>query len=157
MSTMPTIPSLPDMKRKDLQIGARKTIRCYHCKGAIDSNQDEEILQANMYNVNIGGVLRYYHPEHFACEKCEKHIPQTEDFVAENNQLIVCLDCYITFYSKKCQTCSQPITGHYREVLEFGCYHEPCFSCHECQKLIGDDTFYIEGGIVCENCFTTLT
>jgi len=78
-------------KRKEFQIGARNAMRCFRCKGAIDTALDEEGMPLMMYHVTIGGIMRYYHPEHFVCEKCEKQIPQTEDFIAENNQIIICI------------------------------------------------------------------
>jgi len=70
---------------------------------------------------------KYYHPDHFLCEKCRASIG-TGQYYKENGKYY-CPDCYLKYFAPRCAFCNRHIEGRY--VMQDGkMYHEACFNRH---------------------------
>ena len=77
---------------------------------------------------------RNYHPECFRCSHCKKSLAG-EQYYEMDNQLF-CENDYHTLYSAKCGACNQIILDDHIEVMGSS-YHNRCFVCQGCNKVLG--------------------
>jgi hypothetical protein len=108
-----------------------QTIICDFCKKSIETGQYLQVDQ------------KYFHSEHFICEKCKKQIkgsyyPKDGKYYHEN--------CYKSTFLKKCSHCKKPIEGEYF-VINNKTYHQNCYDnyiadkCAHCNKIIKGEHF----------------
>ena len=70
---------------------------------------------------------KYYHPEHFLCEKCRKPIGTGQYY--KDNGKYYCLECYQAFFTPRCAYCNRPIDGEYIQH-DGKAYHKDCYNRH---------------------------
>lgn len=92
---------------------------CGKCKAAIKGR-------------TLNALGKSWHPEHFACQVCQK--PITNTTFNEREGQPVCPPCYAQKYCEKCYHCKQPIVGKVIKAMNHS-YHEDHFMCAgPCQK-----------------------
>lgn len=97
-------------------------------------------------------ISKHYHPQCFRCSDCATVI--ASKFYNREGQP-VCDDCMNRVEAakrKKCDRCSNPVTGAY-VAYEGRSFHDECFKCAECLKLLPIDDFYsVNGNPSCFDC-----
>ncbi|CAD6192826.1 unnamed protein product [Caenorhabditis auriculariae] len=96
----------------------------------------DELIFANEYTF---AEEKSWHFDHFACYKCDFKLGGSRYMTRENNPY--CLECYLTYFAKTCDTCQQKI-GPDEKRLNYNDVHwhavEKCFQCVQCREnLIG--------------------
>nr|XP_026486022.1 PDZ and LIM domain protein Zasp isoform X1 [Vanessa tameamea] len=102
-------------------------------------------------NGNIRGPFitalgRIWCPEHFICVNatCRRQL-QDIGFVEENGQLY-CEYCFEQYIAPACDKCHAKIKGDCLNAIGKH-FHPECFSCVYCQKLFGNNPFFLEDGL----------
>ncbi|CDW57667.1 LIM domain containing protein [Trichuris trichiura] len=99
---------------------------------------------------------RVYHPEHFTCSVCGKNIAAGFDYFIGNNNSILCDICYTLKLAPKCFTCKQPL-GEWIVEAAGKQFHEKCFSCYACKKLLRTSKILVyNGNVYCHEDYWTL-
>ena len=119
---------------------------CYDKKYAKTCAKCKNILKEG--GVSCGG--EHYHKECFVCESCSTSIA-TEAF-QQKDGLRYCTPCYKLKYAKTCERCRDfIITGEFF-TLDNQSWHKDCFRCEKCDKVLQQQSFYLEDGKVRLNC-----
>ncbi|XP_028671614.1 four and a half LIM domains protein 1a isoform X1 [Erpetoichthys calabaricus] len=95
---------------------------------------------------------RYWHEDCFRCSKCYKPLAN-EQFAAKDDK-ILCSKCSSRVDSSRCHACYKPILPGTQNVEYKGnAWHEECFTCYQCKKPIGSESFLTKGDdIYCAVC-----
>ncbi|XP_026486027.1 PDZ and LIM domain protein Zasp isoform X6 [Vanessa tameamea] len=94
----------------------------------------------------ITALGRIWCPEHFICVNatCRRQL-QDIGFVEENGQLY-CEYCFEQYIAPACDKCHAKIKGDCLNAIGKH-FHPECFSCVYCQKLFGNNPFFLEDGL----------
>jgi paxillin len=115
---------------------------CHKCGNKIEGSE----------MVAIG---KHYHPACFTCVDCGNQLP-SKFYNREGSP--VCEDCSSKTSSGKklnCSKCSLPINETYVSY-EDRMYHDDCFQCGSCSRVLPIDDFYnVKGKPNCYSCATT--
>ncbi|KAJ6236192.1 lim domain-containing protein a-related [Anaeramoeba flamelloides] len=138
----------------------------YYCGRCMDSLKPKTITSINTSNLPkckkcykpiTGDIMNVdgndYHEICFKCEKCNKMLKNV-DFFKEGTKYY-CNRCIslVKFQKKtsirstnlpKCTKCYKPITGDIMAV-DGKNYHEYCFKCQTCQKMLKNVEFFKDG------------
>ncbi|XP_048485235.1 PDZ and LIM domain protein Zasp isoform X5 [Plutella xylostella] len=102
-------------------------------------------------NGNIRGPFitalgRIWCPDHFVCVNatCRRAL-QDIGFVEENGQLY-CEYCFEQYIAPACDKCHGKIKGDCLNAIGKH-YHPECFNCVYCNKLFGNNPFFLEDGL----------
>lgn len=89
-----------------------------------------------------------WHPEHFCCKVCRKHIG--EEGFHEKEGEPYCSDDYFRLFGAVCSGCSEPVKESYISALN-GLWHPQCFVCHVCHTPFLNGSFFENDGLpLCE-------
>ncbi|KAJ3450569.1 lim domain family [Anaeramoeba flamelloides] len=142
------------VKQKTVKSGLNQSSefpRCHQCMGFIKS--DIMCVDGNDY-----------HEHCFKCDKCNTRLANKEFFLEKG--LYFCSRCVNTLKPKtvtsinttqlpKCRKCFKPITGDIMNV-DGKDYHEYCFKCTKCQKMLKNQEFFKEGSLYyCARCLNS--
>ncbi|XP_048485233.1 PDZ and LIM domain protein Zasp isoform X4 [Plutella xylostella] len=94
----------------------------------------------------ITALGRIWCPDHFVCVNatCRRAL-QDIGFVEENGQLY-CEYCFEQYIAPACDKCHGKIKGDCLNAIGKH-YHPECFNCVYCNKLFGNNPFFLEDGL----------
>ncbi|CAF1116215.1 unnamed protein product, partial [Rotaria sordida] len=103
---------------------------CSKCTRSIDQNHQSNIRFNN----------RLYHTNCFTCGICHKNLSDSTNtnFAIHNNEPI-CAQCKQA-NAKICYACQKPILTGGLITFDTNVYHDDCFRCSQCQKLLTYET-----------------
>ncbi|KAF6212682.1 hypothetical protein GE061_013208 [Apolygus lucorum] len=104
----------------------------------------------------ITALGKIWCPEHFVCvnPKCKRPL-QDIGFVEEDDGLY-CEYCFEQYLAPACDKCRQKIKGDCLNAIGKH-FHPECFKCSYCEKLFGNNPFFLEDGLpYCENDWNEL-
>ncbi|XP_014239745.1 PDZ and LIM domain protein Zasp isoform X4 [Cimex lectularius] len=116
---------------------------CGHCNGQIRGPF-------------ITALGKIWCPDHFMCcnAKCKRPL-QDIGFVEEPDGLY-CEYCFEQYLAPTCDKCHTKIKGDCLNAIGKH-FHPQCFSCSYCDKLFGNDLFFLEDNLpYCENDWNEL-
>jgi len=116
------------------------TSRCYKCKVVISSA------------IKLKALGKEWHQECFTCNKCG--IELKGGFFPHEGEPY-CETDYDDMFLKKCSKCNRSIDNSYFDDRKGGIYHEDCFRCTSCNKVLGDAFFWKDDKIQCQSCGAT--
>ncbi|RWS26783.1 four and a half LIM domains protein 3-like isoform X5 [Leptotrombidium deliense] len=123
---------------------------CYETKYSTRCVKCNEIIGS-------GGVTyknEPWHKECFACAKCNQSLAG-QRFTSRDGSPY-CSQCFADLYARRCESCSNPITGvgGTRFVsFEDRNWHNDCFVCVDCRISLVGKGFITDGSdIVCPEC-----
>lgn len=99
---------------------------CYSCKEAL----------SNGSFIKIGD--KKWHQEHFTCSICTKNLAGVGFFEEDNK--ILCRDCYAERFSPRCAHCDKPCIERYVTAGQKS-YHPECFKCEKCATELSGKQF----------------
>ncbi|CAF3883282.1 unnamed protein product [Adineta steineri] len=118
-----------------------KSKRCFNCHQSI---LDEKFICFNENN---------YHRPCFSCYSCRKSLINQVNIRIKDNQAC-CDECYGEKFSRKCEKCSQIISSGGSIVYKGKNYHEQCFRCGQCSRIMNEKEFYTENDKpCCSQCY----
>ncbi|KAM3842731.1 four and a half LIM domains protein 2-like [Diretmus argenteus] len=116
-------------------------LQCIHCTKPITS----------------GGVTYRDQPWHkvcFVCTGCKE--PLSGQRFTSRDDVTYCLSCFCNLFSKKCVSCSTPISGAGGSKyvsFEERQWHNDCFNCQKCSvSLIGRGFATARDDVYCPDC-----
>uniref|UniRef100_A0A146LR80 PDZ and LIM domain protein Zasp n=1 Tax=Lygus hesperus TaxID=30085 RepID=A0A146LR80_LYGHE len=104
----------------------------------------------------ITALGKIWCPEHFICvnPKCKRPL-QDIGFVEEDDGLY-CEYCFEQYLAPACDKCRSKIKGDCLNAIGKH-FHPECFKCSYCEKLFGNNPFFLEDGLpYCENDWNEL-
>ncbi|KAK5579991.1 hypothetical protein RB653_000003 [Dictyostelium firmibasis] len=105
--------------------------------------------------VNSGGERvkagnSVFHAKCFVCKECKNEL---ESFIRGKDGGLICDECDIKLNARKCFKCQLPIQSTI--VTARGkSFHNDCFCCASCEKIIKGGFFFVEGEFYCSTCDT---
>ncbi|CAF4108003.1 unnamed protein product [Rotaria sordida] len=103
---------------------------CSKCTSSIDQSH-QSIIRFNN---------RLYHNNCFTCGICHKNLNNsTNTKIAVDNNEPVCAQCKLA-NARMCYVCQKPILTDGSITFDTNTYHDDCFRCCQCQKLLIDET-----------------
>ena len=147
---------------------------CKRCKIDLESESDkffvvkgelhcedcmEPIAQCHSCKTGIKATVSYlqhksrtWHAECFKCVICQAWLADGQFNELDDN--LICNECFVRKVSKKCTSCSEPITS---KGVQFGLstYHPKCFVCSECNRNLATGEVKVKekmGNPVCFDC-----
>ncbi|KAG7457770.1 hypothetical protein MATL_G00230850 [Megalops atlanticus] len=125
---------------------------CYEDKFAPRCSRCKKVLVT-------GGVTyreEAWHKECFVCTGCGVQLAGQQFTSQEDSPY--CVQCFSKLYARKCEGCSEPITGFGEgKFVSYGerHWHHACFSCSRCSlSLVGVGFFTEKDQILCRDCST---
>jgi len=111
---------------------------CCHC--------NQKILEKAVQALN-----KTWHNEHFKCHGiCG--LPLAGKTFYERDGKVYCQTDYEKLVADRCEQCNQSIISSAISALNVK-WHPDCFKCKKCNKLIEEETFFVEGKRpVCKKC-----
>ncbi|KAL1459833.1 hypothetical protein WDU94_011786 [Cyamophila willieti] len=101
-------------------------------------------------DVVVTALGHTWHPDHFVCVSCGTKLLYKGFYEKEDNAF--CTDCYEGKYCPKCHGCGGSITDTAIKVSDKK-WHEDCFKCGRCRRLISGPTFRIsDAEVICVAC-----
>jgi len=100
-------------------------------------------------------IGKHFHPKCFTCTDCGVELPSK---FYNREGAPVCESCSIdgNIIATICDKCSRPILSTYVSY-EGKSFHDECFSCNSCRKILPIDNFYsVKGNPHCYDCATRL-
>jgi len=92
---------------------------------------------------------KYFHTGCFICSVCR--VPLVE--YHERGGKTYCNDHFAQEFNPKCHGCSNALDGKYAQDAEGRKWHNGCFKCQHCGKLIGAGKYHEKNGRVhCMDC-----
>lgn len=125
-----------------------------HCEDCM-----EPIAQCHSCKEGIKATVSYlqhksrtWHAECFKCVICQAWLVDGQFNELDDN--LICNECFVHKVSKKCTSCSKPITG---KGVQFGLstYHPECFICSKCDCSLTTEKGKVKeekGKPVCLDC-----
>ncbi|WBW72077.1 paxillin-like protein Pxl1 [Schizosaccharomyces osmophilus] len=112
--------------------------RCKYCTTPIEDRA-----------IHIGND--WFHENHHFCAGCSENFRENSPCIFRDD-LYWCQNCYDNKYAVKCKKCRKPILGVSVNGID-GEYHHDCWNCGVCNRLLGDDGYFvIEGTPICRSC-----
>ncbi|XP_029029695.1 four and a half LIM domains protein 1-like [Betta splendens] len=95
---------------------------------------------------------RYWHEECFRCAKCYK--PLAKEPFSTKDERILCGKCCSREDAPRCHGCYKPILAGTESVEYKGnSWHDECFTCCDCKRSIGSQSFLSKGtDVYCSPC-----
>uniref|UniRef100_A0A8C6YXF9 Four and a half LIM domains 1 n=1 Tax=Nothoprocta perdicaria TaxID=30464 RepID=A0A8C6YXF9_NOTPE len=115
---------------------------CIECKKPIGADSKE-----------LHFKNRYWHDNCFRCVKCYTSLVN-EPFMLRENNKVWCSNCTATEDAPRCKGCFKPIIAgdqnvEYKKMV----WHKDCFTCSQCNKVIGSGSFFPKGDdFYCVSC-----
>lgn len=95
------------------------------------------------------------HVDCFRCSICSKDL-STQTNIREIQSKIVCLECFTDEFASECVHCHQSIIDGKSIEFHGNKYHQLCFVCCFCKKLIDDERVHsIQSKPCCQICYRT--
>ncbi|KAL8794226.1 MAG: hypothetical protein Q9195_003180 [Heterodermia aff. obscurata] len=138
----PTQSPLPPPPQAPLPRPRRTAAKKGNCKGC------GELIMGKSVSSADGRLTGRYHKPCFVCKTCKEPF-QTTDFYVMNNHPY-CGRHYHQLNDSLCKSCDQGIEGQYLETELKQKFHPHCFTCHDCQQMLRDDYFEMNGHTYCE-------
>ncbi|EGC39983.1 hypothetical protein DICPUDRAFT_96403 [Dictyostelium purpureum] len=91
-----------------------------------------------------------WHPECFSCEKCDHKFKPNEQIKKSSKGNPLCGPCS-SGGNNKCKECNKDIVGNGVEGHD-GVYHNGCFKCRSCDKVLKDSYQEIDNEPYCDPC-----
>ncbi|KAM9977831.1 hypothetical protein ACTFIR_011705 [Dictyostelium discoideum] len=89
-----------------------------------------------------------FHAKCFVCKECKNEL---ESFIRSKDGSLICDECDIKLNARKCFKCQLPIQSTI--VTARGkSFHNDCFNCASCEKIIKGGFFFVEGEFYCSTC-----
>ncbi|KAN0042573.1 hypothetical protein ACTA71_011381 [Dictyostelium dimigraforme] len=89
-----------------------------------------------------------FHAKCFVCKECKNEL---ESFIRGKDGGLICDECDIKLNARKCFKCQLPIQSTI--VTARGkSFHNDCFCCASCEKIIKGGFFFVEGEFYCSTC-----
>ncbi|KAM9998727.1 hypothetical protein ACTFIY_008379 [Dictyostelium cf. discoideum] len=89
-----------------------------------------------------------FHAKCFVCKECKNEL---ESFIRAKDGSLICDECDIKLNARKCFKCQLPIQSTI--VTARGkSFHNDCFNCASCEKIIKGGFFFVEGEFYCSTC-----
>lgn len=95
-----------------------------------------------------GRLTGRYHKACFACTTCREPFPTAEFYVHGDRPY--CKPHYHKMNGSLCGSCRDGIEGQYLEDERIKKYHVQCFRCGDCQNVLRDGYFEVDGRAYCE-------
>lgn len=95
-----------------------------------------------------GRLSGRYHKACFVCTSCYEPFPTAEFYVHGDRPY--CKRHYHKMNGSLCGTCKEGIEGQYLEDESTTKYHFQCFRCGDCQRVLRDGYFEVNGSAYCE-------
>lgn len=95
-----------------------------------------------------GRLSGRYHKACFVCTSCYEPFPTAEFYVHGDRPY--CKRHYHKVNGSLCGTCKEGIEGQYLEDESNTKYHLQCFRCGDCQRVLRDGYFEVDGNAYCE-------
>lgn len=95
-----------------------------------------------------GRLSGRYHKACFVCTSCYEPFPTAEFYVHGDRPY--CKRHYHKMNGSLCGTCKEGIEGQYLEDERVTKYHFQCFRCGDCQRVLQDGYFEVNGNAYCE-------
>lgn len=95
-----------------------------------------------------GRLSGRYHKACFVCTSCYEPFPTAEFYVHGDRPY--CKRHYHKINGSLCGTCKEGIEGQYLEDESTTKYHFQCFRCGDCQRVLRDGYFEVNGNAYCE-------
>ncbi|KAN0006671.1 hypothetical protein ACTFIU_003387 [Dictyostelium citrinum] len=112
---------------------------CGVCKTIVNPGSERVKAGTNVFHVKC-----------FVCKECKNEL---ESFIREKDGSLICDECDIKLNARKCFKCQLAIQSTI--VTARGkSFHNDCFSCASCEKIIKGGFFFVEGEFYCSTCDT---
>lgn len=113
-----------------------------NCKGCGDAIVGKSISSAD------GRLSGRYHKACFVCTDCREPFQTAEFYVHEDQPF--CKRHYHQVNGSVCGSCRDGIEGQYLEDESTKKYHVQCFRCGDCNVILRDGYFDVDGRAYCE-------
>lgn len=133
----PAQPRAPQHRREPTLRGSRG-----NCKGCGDAIVGKSISSAD------GRLSGRYHKACFVCTECREPFQTAEFYVHEDQPY--CKRHYHQVNGSVCGSCRDGIEGQYLEDESTKKYHVQCFRCGDCNVVLRDGYFDVDGRAYCE-------
>lgn len=113
-----------------------------NCRACGDAITGKSVSSAD------GRLTGRYHKACFACTSCFEPFPTAEFYVHDDRPY--CKRHYHRVNGSVCGTCKEGIEGQYLEDESGTKYHVQCFRCGDCDRVLSDGYFEVNGQAFCE-------
>jgi len=130
---------------------------CVKCYNELFANHCEECQQIiSVDNKDLAFKEKHWHDMCFKCSECKISLV-SETFGAKDDKLF-CGDCWDMNFAPKCSKCNLPFkAGSMKLSWNGGEWHKDCFTCTNCDKVIGQEAFHPQDNQpYCEQCWEQL-
>ncbi|XP_062869946.1 four and a half LIM domains protein 1b isoform X2 [Trichomycterus rosablanca] len=137
--------------KKYVQSDARPVcVRCFDKFCANTCNECRRPIGTDSKELHHRG--RYWHGDCFRCAKCFKNLAK-ESFSLKDER-ILCEKCSSREDAPRCHACYRPIlTGSEHVEYKGDVFHDECFTCYQCHKPIGSQSFITKNeNVYCTSC-----
>jgi hypothetical protein len=124
----------------------RCCVECYDQHFSIKCCKCLKIILNGQY-INYNDKM--FHPNCFRCDNCNKVITDKE-FPTHDGKPC-CVQCYDEHFSSKCVYCLKSISNAKSIIYNDKKYHEDCFRCGQCDKVMTDSKFHTNNSKPCCN------
>ncbi|KAL8916291.1 MAG: hypothetical protein Q9208_008602 [Pyrenodesmia sp. 3 TL-2023] len=108
----------------------------------------DELIKGKSVSSADGRLTGRYHRSCFVCKTCREPFQTADFYVLDNHPF--CARHYHELNGSLCKTCDRGIEGQYLETGSKQKFHPFCFTCQDCQKILRDDYFEVNGKTYCE-------
>ncbi|KAJ3436330.1 zyxin/trip6 [Anaeramoeba flamelloides] len=125
-------------------------VLCPRCNKKREEENSEMCKTCNkpIRGESVQALGSVFHPDCFVCKKCNKSM---EGGFVEEGGFPYHPQCYESQFGEKCGGCGKEINTD--SVSALGkIWHEECFKCVECNKIIEGSFFESKGMPLCEVC-----
>ncbi|KAI9823715.1 MAG: hypothetical protein M1832_002272 [Thelocarpon impressellum] len=113
-----------------------------NCRGCSEPIKGKSVSSAD------GRLTGRYHRQCFVCRTCMEPFETATFYVLNNHPY--CERHYHKLNGSVCQGCDRGIEGQYLETEKKQKFHQRCFTCQDCRKVLEDDYFDMNGKVYCE-------
>lgn len=94
-----------------------------------------------------------YHTDCFRCSECHKPIADEKDLHTEKLKPC-CKNCFKDRFAHRCAKCHDPIADGVTVTCEGKKYHQDCFRCGQCRRVVTEPEYYSHlGEPCCVKCY----
>lgn len=137
-------PSAPRERRPGTGTASKHT-----CRGCQEPITGKSVKAAD------GRLTGRYHKQCFVCKTCNSPFATADFYVIDNDPY--CERHYHQLNDSLCTSCDRGIEGQYLETQQRQKFHPHCFTCIDCNMVLSDDYFEINGRVYCErHAFTAI-
>jgi paxillin len=104
---------------------------------------------------SVTALGQVWHPEHFTCHICNESLDDRQYY--EEGGKAYCEEHYIQLFGTMCVSCAQPVNTTGGIAFLDKKYHQHCFKCSKCDKVLKDGNFTDwDSQPMCLSCYDNL-